>query len=526
MTGSTAAALGAGLLHSWWAATLVVAIGAGCRSAVPSSLPRARLRIAVATLLMAVAAPLWLALLPALPGAPWMTAFCGAWGIGVGLSLLRIWNSHRAVVALRRGARPAGAAWQARLDACARSLGLTSRVALLISSDRDIPCTLGMRRPAVLLPADHLAYLDEQAWRAVVMHELAHVVRRDYAWHVLQAIAAAFGCHHPAVAWLTRVIEREREAACDDVVARYVAADVLATALVTIERRRLRGPSAEARATGLRARVERLVETPAVPGWFSPVAWVVLVCIAVAVTAHAARGTPVAATIVPWLGAAGLGLVIGLRHALEPDHLVAVATLVSRERSIGAAVRLGTSWGTGHTLALLAVGAVLVVARRAMPEGLTDHFELAVGLMLIGMGVQALHRAWRDGLSGPARAHDHAGHVHTHETSGDHLHIGGLTLAARPLAIGLVHGLAGSGALTALAVASLPGWPQQLTFILVFGIGSTLGMALVTGLAGWPLARVMQSPRALPALSGATGLLAVVVGVSWSLPLLAHQLGY
>ena len=187
---------------------------------------------------------------------------------------------------------------------------------------------------------------------------------------------------------------------------------------------------------------------------------------------------------------------------------------------------MARSWGTGHTLALLAVGAVLVVARRAMPEGLTDHFELAVGLMLVGMGVQALRRAWREGRSGPARTHDHAGIVHTHATSGDHLHIGGLTLAARPLAIGLVHGLAGSGALTALAVASLPGWPQQLTFILVFGIGSTLGMALVTGLAGWPLARVMQSPRALPALSGATGLLAVVVGVSWSLPLLAHQLGY
>lgn len=526
MTGSTAAALGAGVLHSWWAAALVVAIGAVCRSAVPSSLPSARLRIAITTLLVAVAAPIWLALLPDLPRSPWMTAFCGVWGIGVSVSLLRIWNSHRAVVALRRRARPAGAAWQARLDACARSLGLTSPVALLISSDRDIPCTLGTRLPAVLLPADHLAYLDEQAWRAVVMHELAHVVRRDYAWHVLQAIAAAFGCHHPAVAWLTRVIEREREAACDDVVARCVAADVLASALVTVERRRSRGPSTAAGATGLHSRIERLVAAPAASGWSRPVAWVGLVCIAVAGATHAASGTPMAATVAPWLGAAGLGLVIGLRHALEPDHLVAVATLVTRERSIGAAVRLGTSWGTGHTLALLAVGALLMVARCAMPEGLANHFELAVGLMLVGMGVQALRRAWRDGMSGPARAHDHAGRVHTHATSGDHLHIGGLTLSGRPLAIGLVHGLAGSGALTALAVASLPAWPQQLAFILVFGTGSTLGMALVTGLAGWPLTRVKLSPLALPALSGATGLLAVVVGVSWSLPLLAHQLGY
>lgn len=161
-----------------------------------------------------------------------------------------------------------------------------------------------------------------------------------------------------------------------------------------------------------------------------------------------------------------------------------------------------------------------------MPESLADHFELAVGLMLVGMGVQALRRAWRDGLSGPARTHDHAGVVHTHATTGDHLHIGGLTLSARPLVIGLVHGLAGSGALTALAVASLPAWPQQLAFILVFGIGSTLGMALVTGLAGWPLARVMRSPRAMPALSAAAGLLAVAVGASWGLPQLAHQLGY
>lgn len=526
MTEATAAALGAGVLHSWWVASLVAAIGAMCRFAVPATWPRVRLSIAAGALMVSAAAPLWLAVVPALPRSPWMATFGAVWGIGAVLALLRLWNSHRAVATLRRRATPAGAAWQARLDACARSLGLTSHVDLLVSTDREAPCTIGLRRPAVILPAGHLAYLDEQAWRAVVMHELAHVVRHDYAWHGLQAIVAAFGCHHPAVRWLTRVIEQEREAACDDLVARQVAPEVLATALVAIERRRWHGASAATSPSGLLSRVERLVETPQTPGWSMPFVLGGVACVAVAGVSYAASGTPMPPTVAPWLGAAGLGLVIGLRHALEPDHLAAVATLVTRERSVGAAVRLGTSWGTGHTLALLAVGAVLTIARRAMPESLADHFELAVGLMLVGMGVQALRRAWRDGLSGPARTHDHAGVVHTHATTGDHLHIGGLTLSARPLVIGLVHGLAGSGALTALAVASLPAWPQQLAFILVFGIGSTLGMALVTGLAGWPLARVMRSPRAMPALSAAAGLLAVAVGASWGLPQLAHQLGY
>src|SRR5262249_26957410 len=146
----------------------------------------------------------------------------------------------------------------------------------------------------------------------------------------------------------------------------------------------------------------------------------------------------------------GLGSLLGMRHALEPDHLAAVSTLVSEERSGYKAALLGVCWGLGHTLSLVVVGAVLVVLRAAMPEGLADAFEFGVALMLVGLGLRAIYIAARQGPSGPTHVHHHGSMVHSHAGAAAHLHIGGWTLARRPLLIGAVHGLAGSGALTAL----------------------------------------------------------------------------
>src|SRR5918992_492138 len=107
------------------------------------------------------------------------------------------------------------------------------------------------------------------------------------------------------------------------------------------------------------------------------------------------------------LASSGLGSLLGMRHALEPDHLAAVSTLVSRERSGAKAALMGVWWGVGHTLALLLVGAALVLLRAEMPAAVSDLFELGVGVMLVALGIRAIRQAVLQGEAGPARLHRH-----------------------------------------------------------------------------------------------------------------------
>jgi hypothetical protein len=222
----------------------------------------------------------------------------------------------------------------------------------------------------------------------------------------------------------------------------------------------------------------------------------------------------------------GLGSLLGMRHALEPDHLAAVTTLVTGERSGYKAAFLGMCWGLGHTFALIAAGTVLVILRAEMPVRAADTFEFCVALMLIGLGLRAIYLAARQGAAGPAHVHHHGHTVHVHEGAPAHVHIGTWTLARRPLLVGAVHGLAGSGALTALVLATLPTTAARLTYMVVFGLGSTLGMAALSGLLGWPLARAGQHRGLARALSLAVGCASTALGVAWGYPLAGRVLGF
>lgn len=217
-----------------------------------------------------------------------------------------------------------------------------------------------------------------------------------------------------------------------------------------------------------------------------------------------------------------LGVALGMRHALEPDHLAAVSTLVSEERSPRAGAKLGALWGLGHTAALLAVGLILALLRARMPERAAEIFEFGVALMLVGLGSRAILRAVRDPSSGPERRHAHGPSAHAHGGPADHVHLWSWTFARRPLLVGIVHGLAGSGALTALALAEMPSAGLRALYMTMFGAGSVLGMALLSGLAGWPLARIGRSPRAGRILSFATGAVSAGLGIAWGLPFLAR----
>ncbi|MSP61766.1 MAG: hypothetical protein EXR72_15810 [Myxococcales bacterium] len=225
-----------------------------------------------------------------------------------------------------------------------------------------------------------------------------------------------------------------------------------------------------------------------------------------------------------WTGCA-VGFLLGMRHACEPDHVVAVATLVAERPGARRGALVGAAWGTGHAVALCAVGAGLVTVRAQLPAWLTDVLELGIAALLLALGVRSLRLALRIGSEGPAIPHHHGARRHVHGGTTDHLHLRGWTLARRPLWIGLCHGLAGSGALAALAMASMPSLPMGLLYMLLFGAGSIAAMALFTGLAGWPLRRLAESRRAQTGLALAAGMASLSLGILWGSPIIARLCG-
>jgi len=213
-----------------------------------------------------------------------------------------------------------------------------------------------------------------------------------------------------------------------------------------------------------------------------------------------------------------VGVAMGARHALDPDHLAAVSVLAADAPGPRRGALLGALWGVGHAAALLGSGLVLAALAAELPPALGDVFELAVAVMLIVLGGRAVHRAVRDAGAGPARFHAHGDVSHRHAGPPAHVHVARRTLALRPLAVGVVHGLAGSGALTALVLARLPSTQLRFTYLALFSAGSIAGMCALSGLAGWPLARVARHPRAARLLLGGVGAASAILGLVWGWP--------
>jgi nickel/cobalt exporter len=201
------------------------------------------------------------------------------------------------------------------------------------------------------------------------------------------------------------------------------------------------------------------------------------------------------------------GLLQGIRHAFEPDHVIAVSTMIGEARSVRARVAYAASWGLGHAAMLLLVGVILIFARSGLPPRLDAVFELAVCLMLVALGSRAL-------LHAAARAY---ADTHVHDPPRRWRTVG-------PMTMGMIHGLAGSGALTALVVARLPSPVLGVVFMLLFGAGATLGMSLLAGVAGAPLAHVLRRPWGMRALLGTAGALSLSLGLVWLSPAIRHVL--
>jgi ABC-type nickel/cobalt efflux system permease component RcnA len=195
----------------------------------------------------------------------------------------------------------------------------------------------------------------------------------------------------------------------------------------------------------------------------------------------------------------GLGLIFGLKHATEVDHVVAVSTIVSQNRNLFRSAMVGALWGAGHTAALIFTGAIVLYLRVTIPEQVSNWLEFCVALMILGLGASALWRAVRRGRELHLHKHSHDGmshvHVHFHETTTRHNNVHDSThthaihsLGIKPVLIGTMHGLAGSGAITLLVLTQIKSAWLGLLYLAVFGIGSIVGMLLMSGLIGLPFA--------------------------------------
>lgn len=188
-----------------------------------------------------------------------------------------------------------------------------------------------------------------------------------------------------------------------------------------------------------------------------------------------------------------LGFLLGMRHALDADHVVAVTAIVARERSLARAARVGAWWGLGHSTTIFLVGGTIVLFRLAIPARVALAFEFIVALMLVAIGIISLVRA-SDETRAPAMP---------------------------PLVVGIIHGLAGTAAIALLVLAAMPRAIDGMIYLGVFGVGTILGMvAVTTAIAAPSLVAAGRMANARRAIRVGAGVLSLAFGL-----LLAHEVG-
>ena len=243
-----------------------------------------------------------------------------------------------------------------------------------------------------------------------------------------------------------------------------------------------------------------------------------------------------------------LGFFLGMRHATDPDHVIAVTTIVSRQRNVRYAALIGLLWGLGHTITIFVVGSAIILFGLVIPPRLGLTMELSVGLMLILLGILSLSgiTRWITESFTPLRSgqdthsHGHGDYIHSHEQghmTGKHGYSEDATPVSwmdrtlgsmdfyqvlRPLVVGVVHGLAGSAAIALLVLTTIrvPGW--AVLYLLVFGIGTVGGMMLITAAIAVPFTfSENRFARLHRGLGLASGLVSLIFGL-----FIVYQMGF
>lgn len=204
-----------------------------------------------------------------------------------------------------------------------------------------------------------------------------------------------------------------------------------------------------------------------------------------------------------------LGFLLGVKHALDADHVVAVSTIATGNRSLKRSCAIGFCWGVGHTAVLLVAGLAVLGLHLAIPHDVARLFEAGVGVMLIGLGLSVGWTLLRERLHVHAHTHDDGTshlHVHAHRDGQGHAHLHRFRLEYTSLAVGMIHGLAGSAALLLLVLSTVRSLTEGMLYILMFGAGSIAGMVLLGAVLSVPFAvtpqRLVRTHLVLRALAG------------------------
>lgn len=218
----------------------------------------------------------------------------------------------------------------------------------------------------------------------------------------------------------------------------------------------------------------------------------------------------------------GLGFMLGMQHALEADHIAAVSSIAARRNRVGDIVKHGLTWGLGHTITLFLFAGVALVLGRSIPEHIERPLETAVGIMLVGLGAHVLWRLWRDRVHVHQHMHgDGTRHIHMHSHASETVsheenpHKHGHGFRWRSLLVGLMHGMAGSAALLVLTVSQARDPVQGLLYVLLFGIGSMIGMGALSTAIALPIAASAKFLTwANRGLQVAVGIITIAIGLN------------
>ena len=207
----------------------------------------------------------------------------------------------------------------------------------------------------------------------------------------------------------------------------------------------------------------------------------------------------------------GFGFLLGIKHALDADHIAAVSTIVARNKSIKESSLLGMFWGFGHTIALLVMGLIILLLKITIPEKVALSFEIIVGIMLVILGISVMMQIIKDKIHIHKHKHRKDSHFHFHS----HRYIKNHSHTHKSLYIGILHGLAGSAVLSLLVLSTINSIWLGLLYILIFGTGSILGMMLISSIISIPFmlipARLENTKNALKAFSA---LISIFLGLS------------
>ena len=227
------------------------------------------------------------------------------------------------------------------------------------------------------------------------------------------------------------------------------------------------------------------------------------------------------------LAALALGFLLGLKHATDADHVVAVSTIAGEYRNVWRGVWVGGSWGLGHTTPLLLLGVVILTFRGLLDgyESVAPVFEFGVGVMMVLLGVQVFWNLKRGRLHVHEHSHDEVRHMHIHathdpaagpevESRHGFFHLGKPFFRIKSYAIGFMHGLAGSAAVMLLLLPTLPSFWVGLGYLVLFGVGTMLSMAAITVLLGVPFALAGSFGSVRRVVSSVAGAASVVVGAA------------